>query len=108
MTTENWREELQSEIMEHYLFLAELKPHAKDKTAHMIEMREQWEKLNSFISTLLSKERNKVLDECIQVVMQHEEGEDLGYCDTGADMELGCRSECIEMAVNRLSKLKIN
>lgn len=50
---------------------------------------------------------NKVLDECIKVVMTHEEGEDLGYCDTGADMELGCRSECVEMAVNRLNQLKL-
>ncbi len=61
MTTENWREELQSEIMEHYLFLAELKPHAKDKTAHMIEMREQWEKLNSFISTLKVNKKGKII-----------------------------------------------
>ena len=74
MNNEEWREELQSEIMEHYLFLAELKPHAKDKTAHMIEMREQWEKLNNFISTLLAEERNKVIEKLDAMAFENDDG----------------------------------
>lgn len=74
MNNEEWREELQSEIMEHYLFLAELKPHAKDKTAHMIEMREQWEKLNNFISTILAEERNKVIEKLDAMAFENDDG----------------------------------
>ena len=36
-----------------------MKQHAKDKTAHMIRMREQWDKLCNFIE----EERNAVLSE---------------------------------------------
>lgn len=57
--TQDWKEKLQSEIMEEYIFLAEMKQHAKDKTAHMIRMREQWDKLCNFIEG----ERNAVLSE---------------------------------------------
>ena len=74
MNNEEWREELQSEIMEHYLFLAELKPHEKDKTAHMIEMREQWEKLNNFISTILAEERNKVIEKLDAMAFENDDG----------------------------------
>ena len=57
--TQDWKEQLQSEIMEEYIFLAEMKQHAKDKTAHMIKMREQWDKLCNFIE----EERNAILEE---------------------------------------------
>ena len=40
---------LQVEIMEPYLFLAEMKPKAKDPAKHMEEMRECWDKLKAFI-----------------------------------------------------------
>lgn len=48
---------------------------------------------------------NEVIKGCMDIVNTHEEGEDMGYCDTGADMECGCRSECVEMAMNRLNKV---
>lgn len=57
----NWKEQLQSEIMEEYLFLAEMKQRAKDKTAHMVEMRASWEKLCNFIESLLEEQRKENL-----------------------------------------------
>ena len=59
--TQDWKETLQSEIIEHYVFLAEMKQHAKDRTGHMVEMREQWGKLCGFIESLLKEERDAVL-----------------------------------------------
>jgi phosphatidylserine/phosphatidylglycerophosphate/cardiolipin synthase-like enzyme len=46
---DRFRERLQAEIMEDYLFLAEMKPRAKDKVAHMVRMRESFDKLCNFI-----------------------------------------------------------
>ncbi len=43
-----------------------------------------------------------ILDLVISTVSTHQEGEELGYCDTGADMDMQCRSECVEMAIKRL------
>jgi len=40
-------------------------------------------------------------DKVIDLVQTHYE-HDGGYCDTGEDMEWGCRSECVDMAVKRL------
>lgn len=37
------------------------------------------------------------------IASTHEEDEELGYCDTGSDMELACRSECVDMAVDRIN-----
>jgi len=41
------------------------------------------------------------LDKVIELVTTHTE-HDGSYCDTGADMEWGCRSECTQMAEKRL------
>ncbi len=49
-----WTEALQVEVMDGYLHLAEMRHFAKDPVAHMEEMREHWQKLQDFISTLLS------------------------------------------------------
>lgn len=57
------------------------------------------------LTDLLSKERTDVINECIKVAGTHEEGEELSYCDTGADMEMWCRSDCMKMAIDRLNKL---
>lgn len=46
---DRFRERLQAEIMEDYLFLAEMKPRAKDRVAHMVKMRESFDKLCNFI-----------------------------------------------------------
>jgi len=77
--------------------------------------------IKSFIQKLLTKictehhhlllkaeqeTRERTIKECIKIVSTHIEGEELGYCDTGADMEFACRSDCVEMAVNRLQALK--
>lgn len=41
------------------------------------------------------------LGKIIYIISTHDEGEG-EYCDTGEDMEWGCRSECVESAVRRL------
>ena len=93
--SEGWKEELQSEIMENYLFLAEMKQHAKDKTAHMIEMREQWDKLCGFISNLLNQQKKDLINQILaeapeEIVMMCFCGELKdkyncdGYCNCGA------------------------
>lgn len=48
--------------------------------------------------TQLQQETEK---KCIELMTTHTE-HDGGYCDTGEDMEWACRSECVEMAVNRI------
>lgn len=48
---------------------------------------------------MTKEEFNKV----IELVTTHTEHNG-SYCDTGEDMEWGCRSECIEMAVKRLTE----
>ena len=47
---------------------------------------------------------NEVILGCLDIIGTHAEGEDMGYCDTGSDMECWCRSKCVEMARNRLLK----
>lgn len=41
-------------------------------------------------------------EEVVRLVGTHKDGDDLGYCDTGADMGNRCRSECVDMAIDRL------
>ncbi len=48
----------------------------------------------------LSKEQ---LDKVIDLITTHTEHVG-GYCDTGEDMEWGCRSECMDLAVKRLKR----
>ena len=42
------------------------------------------------------------LHKVIEIITTHAEGEGQ-YCDTGADMDWACRSECIDLAVDRLT-----
>lgn len=46
----------------------------------------------------LTKEQ---LAELIKIISTHKEGEGQ-FCDTGEDMEWGCRSKCVELAIQRL------
>ena len=43
----------------------------------------------------------ELLEKIIQIISTHSE-HDGSYCDTGEDMEWGCRSECMEKAIKRL------
>lgn len=43
------------------------------------------------------------LDRVIEIISTHDEGEGQ-YCDTGADMEWACRSDCVELAIDRLRR----
>jgi hypothetical protein len=43
----------------------------------------------------------------IEIISTHTEHEG-GYCDTGEDMEWGCRSECVELAIKRLKEFYKN
>ena len=49
-----WSEALQVEVIEDYIHLAEMRHFAKDPVAHMEEMREHWQKLQDFITQLLT------------------------------------------------------
>lgn len=49
-------------------------------------------------------ERDRVIDKCIELITTHTE-HDGSYCDTGEDIDWSCRSECVDMAVARLSAL---
>jgi len=40
-------------------------------------------------------------EEIIKIISTHPEGEGK-WCDTGEDMEWGCRSECVSLAIKRL------
>lgn len=43
----------------------------------------------------------EVLEAVISILQTHQDGEG-HWCDTGADMEWACRSECVEAAIRRL------
>jgi len=62
--------------------------------------------ISKYFTEALDSYRKKVIKECIGIIQTHDEG-DGSYCDTGEDMEWGCRSTCVEKAVQRLlSSLK--
>ena len=52
-------------------------------------------------------EANNLVDEiiatCIKTISTHTEHNG-GYCDTGEDMDWECRSNCIDLAKERLNK----
>lgn len=66
---------------------------------------EQAESLREALEKFYDAGSMEMLIRCIDIVQTHREGEELGYCDTGADMELQCRSECTNMATDRLREL---
>jgi hypothetical protein len=37
-------------------------------------------------------------------IIQHHDEDDGDYCDTGADMEWACRSECVDHAIDGLRR----
>lgn len=43
----------------------------------------------------------EIKDKILELISTHTEHEGR-YCDTGEDMEWGCRSECNDMAVERV------
>lgn len=43
----------------------------------------------------------ELVDEVIKIISTHSEHNGR-YCDTGADMDWSCRSECMDMAIKRL------
>lgn len=54
---------------------------------------------------LIHQVREETIEECIKVASVHIDH--IGdYCDTGEDMDWACRSECVQMAVDRLQALK--
>ena len=57
---EEWEDELIYEILEDYILCAEHRFAAKDKKAHMEEMRGHCKKLIDFIDQLLTTERERV------------------------------------------------
>ena len=92
---------------------------AKDKTSGWRERfdekfdngeADEWENymngIKGFIAQELKQAVAEALDKVVRVVGTHNDGEDLGYCDTGGDMENACRSECVEMALRRISDIK--
>lgn len=49
----------------------------------------------------LTTERTALIEEIIGIISTHSEHEG-SYCDTGADMDWSCRSECVQLAIKRL------
>lgn len=45
--------------------------------------------------------KKELLDKVIAIISTHKEGEG-DWCDTGEDMEWGCRSHCVDSAIKRL------
>lgn len=61
-------------------------------------------KIERFILSEIKRAREGVLEEAIALIQTHTEHNG-SYCDAGYDMDWYCRSECVEMAVNRLKTL---
>lgn len=93
-----WTEALQVEVMDGYLHLAEMRHFAKDPVAHMEEMREHWQKLQDFISTLLSS-RDTYWKERVENVLcdveEHASQQD-------SDEEIGGMLRAVEIIRNHL------
>lgn len=53
------------------------------------------------IKKLILQIRQDTLRQVLPVIKTHKEGEG-DYCDTGEDMDWACRSNCVELAVERL------
>lgn len=60
---EGWEWPLWVEVMEDYVITAELGHVAKDEKQHKDEMRQHFDKLKSFIRSLLASERQKAKEE---------------------------------------------
>lgn len=63
MKEENWETRLQFEVMENYLLAAKLEYAARDKKAHMEEMRAHWDKLKDFIRAEIKSTREETIKE---------------------------------------------
>ena len=46
---------------------------------------------------------NEIIAKFIEVITTHTEHEG-SYCDTGDDIELACRSNCVRLAIKRLQE----
>lgn len=92
-------------------FIKELQEEAK------INFRKMWgninkdtqhfttEKIEDMNNTLITHTALRTIQKVKNLVSTHTEHNG-DYCDTGGDMEWQCRSECVEMALNRLSQLQ--
>lgn len=87
--------DLSKEVREDFEYLVSYAQTAEEK-----------ERLWSVLTNTLSRVRAATLQEAIEAVGTHTE-KNGSYCDTGEDMEWGCRSKCVEMALTRLSALKL-
>lgn len=54
---------------------------------------------------MMKQVRQSTIKECINISGTHDRSDDLGYCDTGSSEEYACRSECVDMATERMKKL---
>lgn len=52
------------------------------------------------IPETIQKERERI----ITIIGTHSQEEYMGYCDTGSDMDFACRSECMNLAIERIRK----
>jgi hypothetical protein len=63
------------------------------------------EQVIEFLYSFAEAIRDEAIEECIRLAQVHTE-KNGRYCDTGGDMDWGCRSECVDMAISRLQSLK--
>lgn len=54
------------------------------------------------MNTPQSVQKEETRKEILEAVSVHKEGEELDYCDTGSDMEMWCRADCVKMARARV------
>lgn len=71
-----------------------------------IDWTETTEVIDEIIISVMKQARLDAINDCAQLIQVHTEKEG-GYCDTGADMDWSCRSDCIDLAVDRLRDLYI-
>lgn len=57
---------------------------------------------------LLETFKKEATLEIVDAVITHDKADNLSYCDTGEDMDYYCRSECVDMASDRLLKVLHN
>ena len=63
------------------------------------------ELLEKALQDCAKEAREEALGEAEDAVQTHSEDDELGYCDTGSDMEFACRADCTRMAFERIRKL---
>jgi len=100
---------LKTEIAEELGYVSSLFMKQECKGTEIVmptaELEETLKRILLYIFSYTQSKENEIrqdtLRQVLPIIKTHKEGEG-DYCDTGEDMNWACRSNCVELAVERL------